>query len=532
MSNSEISSLISEGKTFLGIELGSTRIKAVLILEDGTPLAAGEHSWENSLKDGIWSYPLEEVISGLQYCYADLKKEVKEKYGVVLKIVSSMGISAMMHGYIALDKDNSLLVPFRTWRNNITQRASEELTELFQFPIPQRWSIAHLYQAFLNGEEHLPQINSINTLSGWVHEQLTGKRVLGVGDASGMFPISIQNCDFNQEMIDTFDSKVADRRFNWQLGDILPEVLAAGVPAGELTAEGAILLDPDGDLQTGIPFCPPEGDAGTGMVATNSVKAKTGNVSAGTSVFAMLVLENELTKLHHELDLVTTPAGDLVAMAHSNNCSTEYSAWIDFLGDAAKNLGADFDDGKLYNTMMNLALSGDRDCGGLLAYGYHSGEHVTGFTEGRPLFVRTPGSKFTVANFIRAQLFTSLCALRTGLNILFNEENVSVSEIKGHGGFFKTAGVGERIMAAACSTPVSVLQTAGEGGAWGIALLAAFLKREDFSLCLSGFLEKIFSENSSTTVSPAPEDEKGFQEFFERYTTGLAIEQAAVDYLK
>ncbi len=532
MNNSEISKLISEGRAFLGIELGSTRIKAVLISEDGTPLAAGTHGWENTLTDGIWSYPLEEVISGLQSCYADLKRDVKEQYGTILKSAAAMGISAMMHGYIALDKNNRLLVPFRTWRNNITQQASEELTELFQYPIPQRWSIAHLYQAILKGESHLPELNSINTLAGWVHEQLTGKRVLGVGDASGMFPIDTAECNFNASMIAAFDSKVSDRGFSWKLGGILPEVLPAGTNAGMLTADGAAILDPSGALQAGIPLCPPEGDAGTGMVATNSVKARTGNVSAGTSVFAMIVLEKDLAKLHHELDLITTPSGDLVAMAHSNNCSTEYSAWIDFLGEAAGILGAEIDGGKLYDTMMKLALTGDRDCGGLLAYGYHSGEHVTGFSEGRPLFVRNPESKFTVANFVRAQLFTSLCALRTGLNILFNEENVTVSEIKGHGGFFKTEGVGERIMAAACGTPVSVLKTAGEGGAWGIALLAAYLKQKENSTGLSDFLEKVFADDSSTAVSPDPEDVEGFNEFFKRYTAGLPIEQAAVDNLK
>ncbi len=532
MNNSEIRVSINEGQTFLGIELGSTRIKAVLITEDGSVVAAGGHSWENSLSEGIWSYPLEEVISGIQLCYADLKNDIKDKYGLTLKTMRAMGISAMMHGYLAFDKENSLLVPFRTWRNNITEQASKELTELFQYPIPQRWSIAHLYQAILNNEEHVSRINSINTLSGWVHEQLTNKKVLGVGDASGMFPINTDICDFNSEMLTTFDSEISSRGFDWKLSELLPEVLPAGVPAGKLSAEGAATLDPDGDLQAGILFCPPEGDAGTGMVATNSVKARTGNVSAGTSVFAMIVLENQLSKLHHQLDLITTPSGELVAMAHSNNCSTEYSAWIDFIGEAATMLGAEFSSEKLYNTMMNLALSGDRDCGGLLAYGYHSGEHVTGFSEGRPLFTRMPNSKFTVANFIRAQLFTSLCALRTGLNILFKEENVTLSEIKGHGGFFKTEGVGERIMAAACGTPVSVMKTAGEGGAWGIALLSAFMKRNDTNQNLSDFLDIIFKDNETKAVFPDPEDEKGFQEFFERYTTGLVIEQAAVDNLK
>ncbi len=531
MTRSEIIENIKDGNTYIGIELGSTRIKAVLITRDGTPLASGGFGWENSQVNGIWSYAEEEIWNGLQACYIDLKNDIKNKYGIVLTRAKALGISAMMHGYLAFDNNDNLLVPFRTWRNNITGAAAEELSELFQYPIPQRWSIAHLQQAILNNEEHIDKISTVNTLAGWVHYKLSGRRVIGVGDASGMFPIDIESGTFNKNMIEKFNNLNGSKKLCRKLEEILPEVLCAGTDAGELTAKGAKLLDPEGDLEAGIRLCPPEGDAGTGMVATNSVKVRTGNVSAGTSVFAMLVLEKELDKLHHEIDLVTTPDGNLVGMAHSNNCSTEYSAWIELFGSAAKTLGAGFSSDQLYDTMMNLALTGDSDCGGLLAYGYHSGEHMTGFTEGRPLFVRKPDAAFTPANIIRAQLFTSLCALRTGLEILFNEENVTVDEINGHGGFFKTKGVGERIMAAATGTPVTVLETAGEGGAWGIALLAAFAGREDSSLSLPDFLSGVFGSDTGSTVKPDPKDVEGFNKFYKRYHAGLPIEQAAVDNL-
>ena len=531
MVNSEISAIINNGQASLGIEFGSTRIKAVLISAAGESLASGGFNWENSQTDGIWTYPLEEVISGLQKCYADLKNDVKNRYGLTLKKTASMGISAMMHGYLAFDSEDKLLVPFRTWRNNITEEASRQLTGLFNYPVPQRWSIAHLYQAVLNKEEHLIKLAGINTLAGWVHQQLTANRVLGIGDASGMFPIDISRSDYNAEMIRIFNSKAAEAGFSLKAENLLPKVLCAGETAGSLTEAGAKLIDPSGDLEAGIPLCPPEGDAGTGMIATNSVKVRTGNISAGTSVFAMIVLENELHKAHEELDQVTTPDGKLVAMVHSNNCSTEYSAWIDLFGEAAGLLGAEVSAEKLYDTMMKQALEGEPDCGGLLAYGYHSGEHITGFTEGRPLLVRTPGSALTPANIIRAQLFTSLCALRTGLNILFDEENVNVDRIVGHGGFFKTPGVGERIMAAAVNAPVSVLETAGEGGAWGIALLAAFSQLEDKTRTLPEYLEDIFSAAKSRTAAPEKDDVSGFESFYARYHKGLGIERKAVENL-
>lgn len=532
MSEANIQKQIQDGETIIGIELGSTRIKAVLIAADGKPLASGAFNWENSQIDGIWTYPIDEVWQGMQTCYADLKNDIKNQYNIVLKTVKSFGISAMMHGYLVFDKDEKLLTPFRTWRNNITDPASKALTELFSYPIPQRWSIAHLYQAILNDEPHTENIASITTLAGFVHQKLTGMKVLGIGDASGIFPIDTGRKYYNERMMKQFNELIKPKGFKWNLNDILPKVLNAGEHAGELTEAGARLLDPSGDLKAGTLFCPPEGDAGTGMVATNSVRVRTGNVSAGTSVFAMIVLENELSNVHHEIDQMTTPDGNLVAMAHSNNCSPEYSAWINLFGEAAAALGADISPEVLFDSMMKLALKGDSDCGGLLAYGYHSGEHLTGFTEGRPLFVRSADSRFTLANFIRAQLFTAFCALRTGLNILTGEEKVEFDEIKGHGGFFKTKGVGEKIMAAALNTPVSVLETAGEGGAWGIALLALFLIRNDKSLTLPDFLSGIFSAKKGGAVKPDPADVEGFNRFFERYHKGLAIERAAVENIK
>jgi sugar (pentulose or hexulose) kinase len=438
----------------------------------------------------------------------------------------------MMHGYIVFDKEGRQLVPFRTWRNNITGTASKQLTDLFGYPIPQRWSIAHLYQAILNGESHVADISSMTTLAGYVHQKLTGQNIIGIGEASGMFPINIDRKNYDKSMLQKFNDQIASRGFSWKLEEILPEVKSAGETGGELTSEGAALLDSTGNLTSGVQLCPPEGDAGTGMVATNSVKMRTGNVSAGTSVFAMLVLEKDLSGVHPEIDLITTPDGSLVGMAHSNNCSSEYSAWINLFGEAAEVLGAEVSPSVLFDSLMKLALKGDADCGGLLAYGYHSGEHITGFTEGRPLVVRSSGSNFTLANFIRAQLFTSLCALRTGLNILIDEENVKVDQIRGHGGFFKTEGVGEAIMAAATGTPISVLETVGEGGAWGIALLASYMTRDDEELSLSDFLNDVFANSMGTAVSPDLADVAGFQTFFKRYHAGLVIEQAAVDNLK
>ena len=521
-------SIIESGEAVLGIELGSTRIKAVLIGEDYNPLASGSFDWENSLTSGIWTYPMDQIHEGLKACYADLARDVLEKYGVTLSRIKSLGFSAMMHGYMVFDRKDNLLTPFRTWRNNITGPASEELTELFNYPIPQRWSIAHLYQAVINNEEHVKNIDFMTTLAGYIHWKLTGQKVVGVGEASGMFPIDLETKDFNMSMCSIFDNHIESKKFEWKIKDIMPQVLTAGDEGGVLTEEGALLLDPSGSLKTGVPVCPPEGDAGTGMAATNSVAVRTGNVSAGTSVFAMIVLEKDLKNVHHEIDLVTTPDGNLVGMAHSNNCSSDFDAWISLFEEALISLGKKVSKTDLYNTLFEQALKGEPDCGGLLSYGYVSGEHITGFTEGRPLFVRSAEGNFNLPNFMRTHLFTALCAMRTGLNILFDEEGVKVDEIRGHGGFFKVPEVGQKIMAAATGTPVSTLKTAGEGGAWGMALLAAYMVRKDKALTLPEFLSHVFEESMEEPVKPETEDVKGFEIFFKRYHKGLAIEKAAV----
>jgi sugar (pentulose or hexulose) kinase len=480
----DIAASIEQGQTFVGIEMGSTRIKAVLIGPDYAPIASGGFGWENKLAHGVWTYDLEEVWSGLRACFADLQMHVQAKYGMRLRRPGALGISGMMHGYLAFDAGGRQLAPFRTWRNNLTGAASEELTRLFDYPIPQRWSISHLYQSILNGEEHVGRIARLTTLAGYVHQKLTGRNAMGIGEASGMFPIDIGTQDFNAGFAAKFDALVRGRKFGWKLRALLPEVLPAGHQAGTLTAEGAKLLDPAGDLEAGIPLCPPEGDAGTGMVATNSVGVRTGNVSAGTSVFAMLVLEKELSRAHREIDLVTTPDGKLVGMAHANNCTSDFNAWMGLFGEAAKALGAEVSGDELFNRMKRTAMEGDANCGGLLTYGYISGEHLTGFGEGRPVFARAQDCRFTLANFIRAHLYSALCALRAGVDVLVREEKVAIDEIRGHGGFFKTEGVGQRIMAAALNVPVSVLATAGEGGAWGIALLAAYMTRARSGLTL------------------------------------------------
>lgn len=525
--------IIAEGKTSLGIELGSTRIKAVLIDEKGTPLAAGSYEWENQYVNGIWTYALEEVWKGMQGCYQDLLKDVKEQYGVTISQIGSMGVSAMMHGYLAFDKENQLLVPFRTWRNTITEEAASKLTEEFHYNIPQRWSIAHLYQAILNKEEHVKDVAFLTTLAGYVHYKLTGKKVLGVGDASGMFPIDIKTGNYDQSMIDKFDQLISGEGFDWKLKNILPEVMTAGEEAGSLTEEGAELLDISGNLKAGVPVCPPEGDAGTGMAATNSVARRTGNVSAGTSVFAMIVLEKELTKVYPQIDLVTTPDGALVAMVHCNNCTSDLNAWVNLFDEFAKSIGAQVDKNQLFSVLYNKALEGDADCGGLISYNYFSGEPVTGFDKGAPLFVRKAEDKFNLANFMRAHLYSSLAALKAGLDLLFKEEAVVVDEMFGHGGLFKTKGVGQRVAAAAMNTPVTVMETAGEGGAWGIALLAAYMTGKEKKESLGDYLgQKIFAGQVGSKMEPDTDDVAGFNRFMERYMAGLAIEHAAVDTLK
>ena len=529
----DVKSAIAAGKAVLGIEFGSTRIKAVLVDEDRMPIASGAHDWENRLENGVWTYTLDDIWTGLQDCYKKMTEDVMEQYGVKVEKLAGIGFSAMMHGYLAFDKDGNLLVPFRTWRNTITQQASEALTEAFQFHIPQRWSIAHLYQAILNGEEHVPQVDFFTTLDGYIHWQLTGEKVLGVGSASGMFPIDPETKNYYTSMIEKFDELVAPKGYPWKVENLLPKVLLAGDPAGVLTEEGAKKLDPTGTLQPGCPLCPPEGDAGTGMVATNSVKQRTGNVSAGTSVFAMIVLEKALEKVHEEIDMVTTPSGDAVAMVHCNNCTSDLNAWVNIFKEFAESFGMEVDMNKLFGTLYNKALEGDKDCGGLLAYNYFSGEHITGFGEGRPLFVRTPESRFNLANFMRANLYTSLGALKVGLDILMKEERVAVDRITGHGGLFKTKGVGQKILAGAMDATVSVMKTAGEGGAWGIALLASYMVQKDAGETLEDYLQnKVFGGDEGEKMDSDPEDVKGFDEFISRYKAGFAIERAAVDSLK
>ena len=520
---------IRSGKTYLGIELGSTRIKAVLIGDDYTPMASGSHEWENQLVDNIWTYSLEAIWGGIQDCYQDLAKDVKAKYEEELTTIGAIGFSAMMHGYMVFDKAGKILVPFRTWRNTITGEAADKLTELFQYNIPQRWSIAHLYQAILKGEEHVKDIDYMTTLEGYVHWMLTGERILGIGDCAGMFPIDGETKKYNQKMVDQFDALIAEKNFPWKLLDIMPKAGYAGEKAGVLTEAGAKLLDPSGKLQAGIPMCPPEGDAGTGMVATNSVDKRTCNVSAGTSAFAMVVLEEDLANLHRELDMVTTPDGAPVAMAHCNNCTSDLNAWVGLFEQFLGAMNVTTDKNKLYETLYKEALKGDTDCGGLLSYNYFSGEHITHFEEGRPLFVRTPDSRFTLANFMRTHLFTSMGALKIGMDIL-KEENVSIDSVVGHGGLFKTEEVGQRFMAAAMGAPVTVMETAGEGGAWGCALLAAYMQTKAEGESLADFLsDKVFAGAKGITLAPKAEDVESFECFMKSYRAGLPIEAKAVE---
>ena len=524
---------ILEQKTALGIEFGSTRIKAVLIGADNAPIASGDHEWENRYDNGVWTYTLEDIWTGLQDAYTKMAADVKEKYDITLNRVGAIGFSAMMHGYMAFDKAGNLLVPFRTWRNNITEEASEKLTDLFGFHIPQRWTIAHLYQAILNGEPHVADIDYVTTLAGYIQWKMTGERVVGVGEASGIFPIDSETNTYFADRIAKFDEAVADKAYSWKALDVLPRVLAAGDNAGVLTKEGAALLDVSGNLEAGIPLCPPEGDAGTGMAATNSVRVRTGNVSAGTSVFAMIVLEKNLSKVYPEIDMVTTPSGHPVAMVHCQNCTSDLNAWVNLFREFAQTFGMEISTNDLFGKLYNKALEGDADCGGLLAYNYFSGEHVTGFNEGRPVFARTPDAKFNLANFMRVNLFTSLGALKVGLDILMKEEHVQVDQILGHGGLFKTKGVGQKILAGAIDAPVSVMETAGEGGAWGIALLASYMINKEEHETLEDYLDaKVFAGNAGTKMDPDSADVAGFEAFTERYKKGLPIERAAVESLK
>jgi sugar (pentulose or hexulose) kinase len=519
---------ITEGRTALGIELGSTRIKAALITEDGTVIATGGHDWENQFVDRLWTYSEDAIWSGLQACYADLATNVQQAYGVPLRTIGAIGFSAMMHGYLAFNQAGQLLVPFRTWRNTNTGPAAAELSALFHFNIPLRWSIAHLYQAILNEEPHVKDVAYITTLAGYVHWKLTGAKVVGADDASGMFPIDSTTKQFNRTMLNQFDELVAPRQLGWRVADVLPQVLVAGQPAGGLTPDGARLLDPSGSLQPGIPCAPPEGDAGTGMTATNSVAPRTGNTSAGTSIFTMVVLEHELTEVHHEVDMVVTPSGDPVAMVHCNNGASELGEWGELFGQFAAALGAEAGPGQVFEALFKASLQAEPDAGGLLAYNYLAGEPITGTEEGRPLFVRTPDSRMNLANFMRAQLYAAFGTLKLGMDVL-NQEGVRLDAMFGHGGIFKTEGVAQRYLAAALGTPVTVGQAAGEGGAWGMALLAAFLVRPDQQQSLPEWLaQRIFTGAGFTTLDPVPDDVAGFAVFMDRYRDGLAIERAAI----
>ena len=524
---------IQQGRAVLGMELGSTRIKAVLIDEEHKPIAQGSHEWENQLVDGLWTYSVEAIWHGVQDCYADLRRNVREQYDTEIETLAAIGFSAMMHGYMAFNDRQEILVPFRTWRNTNTAQAAAELSELFVYNIPLRWSISHLYQAILNNEEHVKDIDFLTTLAGYVHWQVTGQRVLGIGDASGMLPIDPDTHNYSADMVEKFNNLISPKGYSWTLLDILPKVLLAGEGAGCLTIEGARKLDVSGHLKAGIPVCPPEGDAGTGMVATNAVKQRTGNVSAGTSSFSMIVLEKNLTKPYEMIDMVTTPDGSLVAMVHCNNCTSDLNAWVNIFKEYQQLLGVPVDTNEVFGKLYNMALLGDTDCGGLITYNYISGEPITGLAEGRPLFVRSANDRFNLANFMRANLYASVAVLKIGNDILFNEEKVMVDRITGHGGLFKTKGVGQRILASAINSPISVMETAGEGGAWGIALLGAFMIENTDHASLADYLDnRVFAGNTGIEIPPIPEEVAGFNAYIENYKKCLPIEEAATRYKK
>jgi sugar (pentulose or hexulose) kinase len=533
---------IQSGKAILGIEFGSTRIKAVLIDQENKPIAQGDHEWENQLVDGLWTYSTEAIWFGLEDAYANLRKNVINEYDCEIEHLASIGISAMMHGYMAFGPTGTaskgapageaekILVPFRTWRNTNTGEAAAKLSKLFNYNIPLRWSISHLYQAILNGEEHVNDITYLTTLAGYIHWRLTGEKVLGVGDASGMIPVDPETKTYNAEMVKKFDELIAPKGYSWKLEDILPKSLSAGEAAGTLTEHGAQRLDISGHLKGGCPLCPPEGDAGTGMVATNAVKQRTGNVSAGTSSFSMIVLEKDLSKPNEMIDMVTTPDGSLVAMVHCNNCTSDINAWVKLFKEYQQLLGIPVDMNEIYSKLYNHALTGNADCGGVLSYNYISGEPVAGLQEGRPLVVRSANDKFNLANFIRTNLYATVAVLKLGNDVLFNEEKIKVDRITGHGGLFKTPVVGQRILAAALNSPISVMETAGEGGAWGIALLASYLVNNEKKLNLADWLDEVvFAGNTGVEIAPDPEDVAGFNAYIENYKKGLAIEKAATE---
>lgn len=515
---------------FLGIEFGSTRIKAVLINENHEVLAQGNYDWENQLIDGIWTYDLNSIIDGLQICYRTLKRQYEKKYYKVLKVIDGIGISGMMHGYLVFDEKMKLLTPFRTWRNTMCEEASKELTKLFHFPIPQRWSISHLYQAILNNEEHLSSIAHQSTLAGYVHYLLSGKNVLGIGEASGMFPIDFNTKNYNEKMLHTFDELISAYEYPWKIQDLLPKVLSAGEDAGRLTSEGALLLDPEGDLVDGSYMCPPEGDAGTGMIATNSIYPKSGNVSAGTSVFAMVVLEKPLSHVYDTIDIVSTPDGYATAMVHCNNGTSELGAWVTLFSQVLDTMGIECSIDKLYATLFHKALEYEESHDGYLSCNYLSGEHITGFSSGMPLLLRKPDSAVDIGSFMLTQLYSSLSTLKIGMNILLNQEKITLEKMYGHGGFFRTPVVGQKIMSASVQAPVHVLETAGEGGAWGCAILAAYRVMKRKNERLPDYLEnKVFNQVKCSIQCADQKLIDGFDHYLQEFQKVLQVERTAVD---
>lgn len=516
-----------DGTESLGIEFGSTRIKAVLIDKDFNPIASGSYTWENKFENGIWTYAMDEVWQGLQTAYKNLNVDCENKFGAKITKLASLGFSAMMHGYLPLDKDGNQLCKFRTWRNTITGESAKALTELFGFNIPQRWSVAHLYQAILNGEKHTKNIDFLTTLAGYVHYKLSGQKVVGVGEASGMFPIDSTVNDYNSEMAEKFNALPKVKKLGIDIVQILPKVLVAGENAGVLTEEGARLIDPSGNLEHGVPMAPPEGDAGTGMTATNAIAVKTGNVSAGTSIFSMVVLENQLSKVYEEIDMVTTPVGKPVAMVHCNNCCTDLDYWVNVFGQFASSIGVQMSKPELYDALYESALYGEPNAGGLVNINYFSGEPVSHTDDGRPLFVRTQNANFNLANFMRSQIYSTMATLKIGMEIL-EKENVTIDCLMGHGGLFKTPLVGQKLMAGAMNCPVAVMKTAGEGGAWGMAVLAKYVVDGDEPL--DEYLNnKVFANSECKTVAPDENDVNGFNEYMKLYKSALKAEVAAYE---
>lgn len=525
----DIANEIRVGRASVGIEFGSTRIKAVLVGSDCKAAAAGTYDWSNSFENGVWTYSAEEIKKGLQGCFASLMKDVEDKYGVKLERAGAIGVSAMMHGYLAFDEKDSLLVPFRTWRNTMTEQAADTLTETLEFNIPQRWSIAHLYQAMLNKEPHVKDVRFFTTLAGYVHMLLTGEKVIGIGDASGMFPVDKDTGNYNAAMLEKFDKLAESTALEGKLEALLPKIVPVGECAGKLTEEGALLLDPTGTFKSGVAFCPPEGDAQTGMTATNSIAPRTGNVSAGTSIFAMAVLEKDLKSVYRQIDVVTTPCGAPVAMVHCNNCTTDLNSWVGLFGEVLGLFGVNADKTELYNKLFAAALEGKTDCGGIFSCNYHSGEHVTGFNEGRPLVMRDTESDFTLPDFMRSLIYSCMSTLKIGMDILINQEKIKLDKIYAHGGLFKSPVTGQRFLAAALGVPVALMESAGEGGAWGIALLAAYMQREDKSEQLADYLEKrVFGGATGSVMEPDENDMAGFEKYIEAYKKGLEVERTAV----